>query len=201
MTDFYRAANAELEVRSSGEGASTGRIIEGLAVPYGVRQRIDESLTEQFERGAFAHMIELAHRAQAPGGRPSYRVRFAREHVKQGGVLIGKTISLEETERGLVGAWQVSKTAAGDEALELARDGALNELSIGFRAAPGWSRRLPDGTVSRTRADLFEVSLVMEGAYAQAAAVEAVRAAQDQRDRLARARTLAAGWPMLSPSA
>ena len=62
---------------------------------------------------------------------------------------IGRTVSLEERADGLHGAWQVLHTAKGDEALEMAREGELRGLSVGFMPAKGGTRRAADGVLER----------------------------------------------------
>ena len=176
--DLIRSFTPELEIRSAAKGGD-GRTVEGIAVPYGRPQRIDATLTEQFARGAFAHQL------RAPN-----RVRFTREHMSYGGVLIGKAIELRDDAAGLWGAWRVSATAAGDETLTLLEDGVLDELSIGFRERQ--DRRLADGTIERTKADLIEVSVVLAGAYGRGALVSAVRDAQDANEAVAAACTCGA---------
>lgn len=171
----------ELEVRKAAKGGD-GRTVEGLAVPYGVQQRIYPWLDEQFARGAFDHQLKAAH-----------RVRFGRDHR----TLIGRAVELRDDAAGLWGAWRVSKTDAGDETLTLVEDGVLTELSVGFRERQ--NRRLDDGTVpgyehiERVTADLIEVSVVFEGAYGEAASIEGVRAAPAVR--LAAAQQLLAELP------
>jgi HK97 family phage prohead protease len=200
METLYRPVTTTLEIRSAEQGGSDGRTVTGIAVPWNHPQRIDADLVEQFEQGSADHVISAGLRGQAPGGLPAYRVHFAREHVRQGGSPIGRTVELRDDAAGLWGAWRVSSTSLGDETLELVRDQVYRELSIGFRSAPGWSRRLPDGVVSRTRFDLFEVALVLRGAYAEAAAVTGTRDEEDDGTaRLSRARTIMAGWPMVRP--
>lgn len=169
-----RTFDAELSLRSSGAGAD-GRTVFGIAVPYGVPQHIYEGLTEEFVQGAFSHQLRAAN-----------RVRLAREHVDLGGTLIGALRSLEDRPEGLHFEARVSKTVAGDETLELVRDGALRQVSIGFRERPGGNRRSAANVVQRTAADLFEVALVMEGAYGQQA-------------ELAGVRSLGGGLPHLDP--
>lgn len=173
MTVHYRSFVPELEVRSGGDG----RTVSGIAVPFNRPQRIDSTLTEQFARGAFNHQIEVARRANN-----SYRVHFARDHVSLGGTPIGKTVLLKDDAAGLYGEWRVSKTVAGDETLELIRDGVYEQLSIGFRERPNGNRRLPGGIIERTKADLREVSIVLEGAYGEGALVSAVRSADEDED-------------------
>lgn len=197
MTE-YRTFTPDLEVRSASKGGD-GRTIVGIAVPYGKSQRIDSRLTEQFARGAFNHQLRAAP-----------RVPFAREHMSLGGTLIGKTQLLRDDASGLYGEWRVSKTPAGEETLELVKDGALSDLSIGFRERQ--NRRLADGTIERTTADLREVSVVMEGAYGANAVVAEVRAHADDdpewqcptcaatATRAAQAAQILAGLPVLPPA-
>jgi phage head maturation protease len=66
----------------------------------------------------------------------------------------------------------VSKTALGDEVLELARDGVPLGLSIGFAEVVGGSRWSPDRSrVVRTRAALDHVAVVRVPAYLGAGVV------------------------------
>lgn len=173
----------ELEVRSSGDG----RTVCGIAVPYGRPQYIDSRLTEQFARGAFNAQLRAAH-----------RIPFMRDHGPHGGKLIGVATMLRDDAAGLYGEWRVSRTPVGDETLELVKDGALSELSIGFQE--GQNRRLPGGVVERASATLTEVAIVMAGAYGDAATVAAVRA-QSVVDRRAELDRIVSGLPVLSATA
>lgn len=194
MTDeLIRQFTPELEIRAAAQGGD-GRTIVGLAVPFGRPQRINATLTEQFARGAFNHQLRAAS-----------RVRFAREHLSLGGSLIGRTMLLRDDAAGLYGEFRVSKTPVGEETLELVKDGALTDLSIGFRERQ--NRRMPDGTIERTSADLREVSVVMEGAYGANAVVAEVRHAGDPdapcphcgHAPTVEHRAVAAGLPPLPP--
>jgi uncharacterized protein len=157
----YRSFRPDLEVRSGGDG----RTIYGIAVPYNAPTRIDETLVEQFARGAFNHQID----------RPQ-RVKFAREHVLLGGEMIGAASMLRDDAAGLYVELRAAKTPAGDATLELVRDGALDQMSIMFRE--GQNRRLAGGITERVRADLREVAMVMEGAYGELAMAGGIRSAQ-----------------------
>lgn len=209
LETLYRPVAAELEIMRAEQGGSDGRTVYGILVPWDHPQRIDESLREQFERGSADHVIDAGERGRAPGGLPAYRMHFAREHVRQGGAACGRTQLLRDDPAGLYGEWRVSRTAVGDELIELIKDGVYRELSVGFRCAPSWSRTLPDGTVSRQRFDPFEAAAVLRGAYADAAAVAGVRDERDldlaeqgiayERSRLRRARLALADWPMIIP--
>lgn len=207
METLYRPVEAELEIMRAEAGGSDGRTVFGILVPWNHPMRIDETLREQFERGSADHVITAGERGRAPGGLPAYRMHFAREHVRQGGTACGRTQLLRDDAAGLYGEWRVSKTATGDELIELIKDGVYRELSVGFRCAPSWSRTLPDGTVSRQRFDPFEAAAVLRGAYAESAMVAGVREEDDpddegaedttERGRLALARAELAAWPVL----
>jgi HK97 family phage prohead protease len=204
METLYHPVASELDIMRAEQGGADGRTVFGILVPWEHRQRIDEHLVEQFERGSADHVIAAGERGRAPGGLPAYRMHFAREHVRQGGSPVGRTMLLRDDAAGLYGEWRVSKTLIGDELLELIKDGVYRELSVGFRCAPSWSRRLTDGTVSRTRFDPFEAAAVLRGAYADAAQVAGVRDEADEdldgaelRARLRRAQLVLAGWPMV----
>ncbi|WP_435582914.1 HK97 family phage prohead protease [Amycolatopsis thermoflava] len=186
MTDavVYRSFVPDLEIRSAAQGGD-GRTIVGIAVPYRKPQRIDRTLVESFEPGAFRHQLRAAH-----------RVPFYRDHRVHGGTLIGRTLELRDDAAGLYGEWRVSKTPVGEETLELVKDGALRELSIGFREDK--NRRMPDGSIARTRAHLTEVAVVPEGAYGDNATISGVRSAVDEDEELpgfAQVRRLLAGTP------
>lgn len=159
---LYRSVATDLELRSKGDG----RTITGIAVPYERDQRIDSRLVERFARGAFGSPQDLA--------RAAGRVKFARDHLGRGGTVIGVTTLLRDDTSGLYGEWRVSKTPAGEETLELVRDGALTDLSIGFRE--GQNRKLSGGVTERVSAELREVAVVLEGAYGEGALVAGVRA-------------------------
>jgi HK97 family phage prohead protease len=131
-------------------------------------------VTETFERGALA------------GTDPS-RVPLTATHPQDAGMLpIGVTVELRDEADALHGAWHVSKTAVGNEVLELARDGVPLGLSIGFIEVPGGSRWSADRQrVTRTRATLDHIAVVRQPAYVGAGIAE-VRAAAAR----AEARTL-----------
>lgn len=158
---LFRSFAPDLQVRSGGDG----RTIYGIAVPWNAPTRIDDSLVEQFARGAFSHQL----------AKPS-RVKFAREHVLLGGEIIGAASMLKDDAAGLYVELRAARTPRGDETLELVKDGALDQLSIMFREAK--SRRLAGGVTERVTADLREVAVVMEGAYGELAAAAGVRSRQ-----------------------
>lgn len=150
-----RNYDATLELRADGDG----RTVVGIAVPYDVEQRIGPNLVEVFRKGVFRNVTRAAN-----------RVKLLYQHKTD--APIGRAIMLEERDGGLYGEFRISKTEAGDEALELIRDGVLSNLSVGFQ--PLEDRKV-NGVVNRMKAHLAEVSLVTFGAYGDAANIVAVR--------------------------
>jgi uncharacterized protein len=169
MTELHtRAFTAELHVREDGDG----RTLEGPLLPWNVEAVVldrGRRVVEMFERGAL-HDVDPA------------RVPLTATHPRDAGTLpIGVTVELDERADAAWGAWRVSKTALGDEVLELARDGVPLGLSVGFMELPGGSRWSTDRKrVTRTRAALDHVAVVRRAAYV-GAEVAAVRSAEDMR--------------------
>jgi HK97 family phage prohead protease len=152
-----RRYSVEFELRLAD---GDGRTIYGMAVPYNKEQRINATVTEIFRKGVFADVIRAPH-----------RVKLLRGHGENN--VLGRATLLKETDDGLYAEFRISKTREGDEALELVKDGALDQLSIGFM--PIKNRKRPDGVMERIKAHLAEVSLVTFGAYGDMAAVAGVR--------------------------
>lgn len=155
MTETRTIAGLELR--------EDGRTLTGLVVPYGTDTRIGRYV-ERFAAGAFADADAEA-----------VPLLAAHAHAD---LPIGRTISLVEEARGLVGTFLVADSVKGQEVLALARDGVPLGLSVGF--VPTEDRWNKDKTqVVRVRARLAEVSVVGVPAYA-GARVEAVRSLDDQ---------------------
>jgi uncharacterized protein len=156
-----REVGTGLAVRD--DDAGDGRILFGPLIPWNVEARVldrGRMVVETFQRGALA------------GADPA-RVPLTATHPRDNQQLpIGVTVELEERADAAYGAWRVSKTAAGDEVLELARDGVPLGLSIGFMEVPGGSRWSPDRRrVVRTRAQLDHIAVVRTPAYVGAGVV------------------------------
>ncbi len=101
---------SQIEVRSVEE-----REIGALIAPFGAIVNTQIGL-ESFQRGAFAHVDPK-------------KVVFKLGHD---GPPVGRGISIEERADGAYMAFRVSKTAAGDEALTLAKDGVTRFVSIEY---------------------------------------------------------------------
>lgn len=151
-----RSYSVDLEFRKDGDG----RTIYGIAVPYNKEQRITNNLVEVFRKGVFADVLKAAHRVKLLRGHGENRI-------------LGRATLLKETDEGLYAEFKVSRTREGDEALELVKDGALDQLSVGFM--PIKNRKMENGVLERVKAHLAEVSLVTFGAYGEMASVGGVR--------------------------
>jgi len=155
----------DLEVRATGEH----RTVFGLVAPFDSPTPIVEygrSFTEVIRRGAFTRTI----RERGPA-----KVKLLAQHDARA-MPLGRATDLVEDSRGLVGSFRISRTTAGDEALELLRDGALDAFSIGFTVPTGGERWANDGSRELLELRLHEVSLVNFPAY-EGALVAGVRAA------------------------
>lgn len=151
---------AGLEIRD-------GRTLVGVVVPYNTDTRIGSYL-ERFAPGAFADTTA-----------DTVPLLAAHAHAD---LPIGRTISLDEEPRGLVGTFHVADTPKGEEVLALARAGVPLGLSVGFRPTRDqWNA--DRSRVTRVRAQLAEVSVVGVPAYTDAR-IEAVRAQHEPRQQL-----------------
>jgi HK97 family phage prohead protease len=156
-----RAFVSDIEIRADG----SGRTVHGIVVPFDRTARVSDggpSYMEGFRKGAFTRTIQ--HRGD--------RVKLLSQHDMRRNPL-GRATMLREDASGLYGEFHVSKTAAGDEALELLRDGALDSFSVGF--SPIQHVRDNEKTVWRTEVGLREASLVTFPAY-EGALIGGVRA-------------------------
>lgn len=154
MTEsLSRAFEGDLEVRASAEG----RTVVGIVVPFERVARVSDGgpfYDEMFVYGAFKRSIST----------PGRRVPLLSQHAQRSNPL-GRATLLREDTAGLYGEFAVSKTQAGDEALELIRDGALDSFSVGFT---GYKHERRNGVVARTEAGIREASLVTFASYADA---------------------------------
>jgi HK97 family phage prohead protease len=152
--ELSRTRPVDLELRGG-----DGRTIVGIAVPFDQPAEVSDGgwpYIETFRRGSFAKTI----RERGPQG-----VKTFAKHQRISSLPIGRASLLREDAIGLYSELRVSKTVAGDEVLELVRDGALDGLSVGFRAVKDRQVR---GGVERLEVALHEISVVDAAAYAGA---------------------------------
>lgn len=117
------------------------RMISGYASTYDLDQGGDIIV-----RGAFAKTLETG----------SKRVKVLWQHNSQ--MPIGRPVSMVEDDRGLFVQSYIAKTRQGDEALELAREGIIDSMSIGYMVRDADYK--DDGVRLIKELDLMEYSLV-----------------------------------------
>lgn len=138
----FQRRELALAVRAADDESRT---IEGIAVPWEQETSIGGWYREKFRAGSVQ---------DSAGALLFYR------HDEP----IGKIISAEDTDEGWKIRARISKTARGDEAYELARDGVLSKLSIGFESIE-YEVDEETEVVTRTKVRVREVSLVPIPAY------------------------------------
>lgn len=73
---------------------------------------------------------------------------------------IGKSLNMGTDSKGLFVEGQISKTRLGDEAIELMKDGVIDQMSIGFSIPHGKSEYNEKGNRLIHEVKLYEYSLV-----------------------------------------
>jgi phage head maturation protease len=173
VPELRRDWPGELVVRAGDAGAD--RVIEGIVVPFGRVASVRDTpggpvYREVIAQGATDGLVPtdvlLESGARATPGR-----------LHEGFPLVGRGVAGEAIPAGHRLAFRVSRTAAGDELHELARDGVLTQMSVVME--PIESRTRSDGVVERTRINVRRVAVLERGAYGADAPVTAVRAAQE----------------------
>jgi HK97 family phage prohead protease len=164
------AAPPSVLTRAAPMGAVTPekREITILALPWDEPARVywqGKFWQETFQRGAFRQYI--ASTAKLP--------RVNREHTK--GATVGKITKLKETDRGLVAVIKVARTAAGEEALNLAVDDMVS-ASVGYTTGGEFGSTIIDRSAMTrrvVRASLDHLSLVEDPAFKGATVLDVRR--------------------------
>lgn len=131
----------------------TDRIISGVIAPFGSAAEYAPGRREQFMPGCID---------------TTQRPLLRRGHDQ----LIGIAVELREEADGVHGDFRVSETAAGDETLALAADGALHSFSAGFYERRNGSG--PDGLILRERIHLDHIGITERPVH-PGAAVQHIR--------------------------
>lgn len=114
MTEFKRFKAEDVDTE--------GRMIMGYAAAFSNVDRVGDVI----ERGAFKKTIA------------ERKIKVFYNHQMP----IGSPKVMREDERGLYTESYISKTAKGDEILELVRDGVISEMSIAYEVVKGnWDER------------------------------------------------------------
>lgn len=148
------------------------RIIKGYAAVFGNVDLVGDII----EKGAFAKTIA----EKFTGIELRSRIKTLYEHYQP----IGLPTLMKEDDKGLYVEARVSKTAHGDEVLELIRDNVVDKMSIGFTIAQSSG---PDESRGAKRViqaiDLYEFGPVLWAANDETS-VEAVKSMHAMNLRL-----------------
>ena len=158
---MLRLIPQDLNLDAAKGDALPRRTLAGVALQYGVEAVVSDGQKVRFEMGALPlegkkPKMYLNHDSTSPIG-----LVTARE-------LVGDTVMFEA---------KISETTLGNEALELAKDGVLDSVSVGI--LPVEFSFDESGTMVVTKADWQELSLLPYGAF-EAAKVQRVAASIHQ---------------------
>lgn len=147
-------------------GETPTRTISGIAVPYGVSATVSDGTQVQFAPGSLpvddkAPKLLMYHDSSRP---------------------VGLVTSRTETPQGMLFTAKIADTAAGNEALQLAKEGVLDNVSVGVDVLT--SSRQDDGTMVITSAVMRELSLVPIPAFSGATITDVAASADTTPDEI-----------------
>ena len=143
-------------------GEDSPRSITGVAVPWDTPAAVSSGESVMFKRGAFDV------NAKAPKLLEGHDMTQLR----------GVVTELVEAEEGLLFTAKFAKTRASDEAIELIKAGAYDSVSVG--AIPVKFKYDKNGTMVVSKANLVEISLVAQPAFADAVITEIAASQPDE---------------------
>lgn len=144
-------------------GEESPRTITGVAVPWDTPATVSSGERVAFKRGAFDV------NAKAPKLLEGHDMTQLR----------GVVTEIVEAEDGLLFTAKFAKTRAADEAIELVKAGAYDSVSVG--AVPVKYKYDKNGVMVVSKANLVEISLVAQPAFADAVITE-IAASQPDED-------------------
>ena len=147
---MIRLTATSVSIDAAASDGTPTRTITGIAVPYGVAATVSDGTEVIFERGSLP----------VDGKAPRLFLNHSSESA------IGIVTARYDDEEGMMFTAKISKTVAGDEALQLALDGVLDSVSVGVN--PTKTRANKDGSVTVLAADWIELSMVPVPAFAGA---------------------------------
>ena len=124
------------------------RTISGVAVEYGVTATVSDGTQVKFMPGSLS----------AAGRKPKLYMQHSSD------LIIGQVVERLDTPEAMLFVAKVSATKLGDEALVLAGDGTISEVSVGV--APTKFKFNDEGVMLIEAADWLELSLVSQPAFA-----------------------------------
>jgi len=144
------------------KGDAPRRTISGVAVPYNVPATVSDGTAVIFRPGSLpvegkAPRLFMYHDASMP---------------------VGVVTERAETEEGMMFSAKISATSLGNDALVMAMDGTIDQVSVGVN--PTKFSYDEEGTMVIESADWMELSLVPIGAFGDAANITKVAASIHQ---------------------
>jgi HK97 family phage prohead protease len=144
------------------KGDAPRRTISGVAVPYNVPAVVSDGTAVIFRPGSLpvegkAPRLFMYHDASMP---------------------VGVVTERAETEEGMMFSAKISATSLGNDALVMAMDGTIDQVSVGVN--PTKFSYDEEGTMVIESADWMELSLVPIGAFGDAANITKVAASIHQ---------------------
>ena len=144
------------------KGDAPRRTISGVAVPYNVPATVSDGTAVIFRPGSLpvegkAPRLFMYHDASMP---------------------VGVVTERAETEEGMMFSAKISATSLGNDALVMAMDGTIDQVSVGVN--PTKFSYDEEGTMIIESADWMELSLVPIGAFGDAANITKVAASIHQ---------------------
>ena len=144
------------------KGDAPRRTISGTAVPYNVPATVSDGTAVIFRPGSLpvegkAPRLFMYHQADMPVGVVTERV---------------------DTDQGMLFSAKISATSLGNDALVMAMDGTIDQVSVGVN--PTKFSYDEEGTMIIESADWMELSLVPIGAFGDAANIVSVAASIHQ---------------------
>lgn len=145
-------------------GEESPRTITGVAVPWDTPATVSSGERVAFKRGAFDV------NAKAPKLLEGHDMTQLR----------GVVTEIVEADEGLLFTAKFAKTRAADEAIELVKAGAYDSVSVG--AVPVKFKFDKAGTMVVSKANLVEISLVAQPAFADAVITEIAASQPEEED-------------------
>jgi HK97 family phage prohead protease len=159
------SAGFAVDVEAAAGDAPT-RTISGIAAPYNISATVSDGSSVQFAPGSLpvdgkAPKLFMYHDSSQP---------------------VGLVTSRTETPEGMMFSAKIADTVAGNEALQLAKEGVLDNVSVGVDVLT--STRAEDGTIIITSAVWRELSLVPIPAFSGATITDVAASADTTPDEI-----------------
>jgi HK97 family phage prohead protease len=161
------SAGFAIDVEAAAGEAPT-RTISGMAVPYGVSAIVQDGTTVEFAPGS------LPIDGKAP------KLFMYHDSTQPVGILTSRNESPDGS--GMLFQAKIVATPAGDAALQMAKEGVLDSVSVGIDVAESY--RKEDGTMVITSAIWRELSLVPIPAFSGATITDVAASADTSPDEI-----------------